>query len=140
VTAWRTALVSVALFVATIVVGWLVLSWFRNGSDQAARPRRQETALAEVTGLAPGRQVAVRGFVFVDSRIGTLLCSRRTRSSRPACAGDVLTLRGLDVTRLAMKQAEEAAGGYDAWSDGPVSVLGTTAGASTLMVKDVLPG
>jgi hypothetical protein len=136
---WRTALVSVVLFVGTLVVGWLVLAWVRNGHEQGAQPRGQETALVDVSRLAPGKQVAVRGFVFVDSHIGTLLCSRRTRASRPACKGDVVTLRGLDTTRLAMTQAKVAEGGYDAWSDGPVSLLATTVGASTLMVKDVLP-
>lgn len=137
---WRTAAVSVALFVATLVGGWLVVSWVGNGSEQGARPSGAETALTDVPHLAPGKQVAVRGFVFVDSQAGTLLCSRRTRASRPACKGDVVTLRGLDTTRLAMKQAKEAAGGFDAWSDGPVSLLGTTSGGPTLVVKDVLPG
>jgi hypothetical protein len=140
VTRWRTALLSVALFVATIVVGWFVLAWVRNGSEQGARPRGPEVALAEASRLAPGKQVAVRGFVFVDSHVGTLLCSRRTRASRPACKGDVVTLRGLDTARLAMKQSKQAEGGYDAWSDGPVSLLATSVGASTLVVKDVLPG
>jgi hypothetical protein len=137
---WRTATVSAALFVATLVVGWLALSWIRNGSEQGARPTDSEIALTDASRVAPGTQVAVRGFVFVDSHLGTLLCSRRTRASRPACKGEVVTLRGLDTNRLAMKQAKVAAGGYDAWSAGPVSLLATTSGGPTLVVKDVLPG
>jgi hypothetical protein len=130
---------SLALGGLTFLLVWVVVGWLRHRDVVTAEPHGDETPI-EVAANAPrGTDVTVRGYVFVDSHTGTLLCSSRTTDSRPACSGDVLTLADLDVSRLPLERAEEPAGGYDAWTDDQVVLLGTTGAGGVLVVKDVLP-
>lgn len=137
---WRTLAVSAVLFAVTLAIPLVVVSWLRHDDRAQARPRGQESRIADAARLAPEQDVVVRGFVFIDANVPMLLCSQRTGGDRPACSGDVLRLEGLDTSRVALERARETKGGYDAWSDGEVVLLGTTQGSGTLLVKDVLPG
>ena len=137
---WRTAAISVALFVATIALVVLIAGWLRHDDSDVARPKPHEVAIGVAARMAPEQRVAVRGYVFLDAHVEPLLCSQRRGSSRLACAGDVLQLEDLDTSRLALERAKITAGGYDAWSTGEVVLLGTTDGGGTLRVQDVLPG
>jgi hypothetical protein len=137
---WRTLAVSAVLFAVTLAIPWIVVSWLRHDDHAQARPRGQESRIADAARFPPEKEVVVRGFVFIDANVPMLLCSQRTTGDRPACSGDVLRLEGLDTSRLSLERAFQSKGGYDAWSDGEVVLLGTTQGSGALLVKDVLPG
>jgi hypothetical protein len=135
----RVALVSLVAAAATFGAAWLVLRAVQDDGAEAASPRGEELSVGEAAAVGVDQHVAVRGFVFVDEQAGALLCSQTTGGSRPACEGDVVRLLDLDTSRLALEIAAEAEGGYDAWSDGEVVLLGTTVGGAGLRVEDVLP-
>jgi hypothetical protein len=126
------------LALATFALVWLVVGWLRHRDVERTHVRGEEVAVLTAANAPRGTKLKVRGYVFLDSHVGTLLCSkRRTSGGRPACDGDVLTLEDLDTSRLALHHAKVTAGGYDAWSDGPVVVLGTAQGP-LFLVEDVL--
>jgi hypothetical protein len=135
----RIAIVCVALAALTFGAVWLYRSAVRDEGPEASSPEGDELSVAEAARTPVEQTITVRGFVFVDETAGTLLCSQTTGGDRPACEGDVLRLESLDTSRLALEVAEEADGGFDAWSDGEVVLLGTTLGGARLVVKDVLP-
>jgi hypothetical protein len=137
--ALRTAIVCVALAAATFAAVWGYRTVVRDDGPEAADPRGAELSVGEARRAGLDQTVTVRGFVFIDSTAGELLCSQTTGGDRPACDGDVMRLEGLDPSRLALEVADEPEGGYDAWSDGEVVLLGTTVSGAGLMVKDVLP-
>lgn len=138
-TRWRTAGLTVAAFVATLAIAWVVAMALRDEGGEHAEPEADEVSVLEAARAVPERELAVRGFVFIDDATGPVLCSQTTGGARPACEGDVLRLESLDVSRLALDVADDPSGGYDAWSDGEVVLLGTTRGGARLVVKDVLP-
>jgi hypothetical protein len=131
---------TVGLAVVTFLLVAIVVGWLRHRDVERSRTHGSEIGVLDAANSRRGTEVVVRGYVFVDSHVGTLLCSRRKTGARPVCDGDVVTLEGLDTSRLAMHRAEVKAGGYDAWSDRDVVLLGSNEGGGTLLVKDVLPG
>jgi hypothetical protein len=135
----RIAAVCVALAAATFGAVWLYRTIVRDEGPEAASPEAEELSVAEAARTPVEQTITVRGFVFLDEEAGALLCSQTTGGERPACEGDVVRLESLDTSRLALEVADEAEGGYDAWSDGEVVLLGTTLGGARLVVKDVLP-
>ncbi len=84
------------------------------------------------------QDVAVRGYLFVDEQEEVTICSARTDGDVAFCAGTVMQVVGLDLSRLALERGETPSGRPWAWSDGPVSLLGSKRGA-LLDVKDILP-
>ena len=135
----RIAVLCVALAAVTFGAVWAYRSTVGDDGPEASSPEGAELSVADAARTPVEQTITVRGYVFVDETAGTLLCSQTTGGSRPACEGDVLRLESLDTSRLALEVAEETEGGYDAWSDGEVVLLGTTLGGARLVVKDVLP-
>jgi hypothetical protein len=127
----------VCLVVVGVLVGGFLLYRATTGNEEAGKvPGAVTVATAEAAPI--DREVAVTGYVFIDEFTGTLLCSERTRGSRPACKGDVATLDRLDPNRLDLVRAPKGAKGFDAWSR-DVVVLQVRARRVTLVVEDVLP-
>jgi len=135
----RVTAICVALAAATFGAVWAYRTAVRDRGPEAATPKGDELSVFEAGRTPVEQTITVRGFVFLDDEAGALLCSQTTGGSRPACAGDILRLEDLDTSRLALEVAEGTEGGYDAWSDGEVVLLGTTLGGARLVVKDVLP-
>jgi hypothetical protein len=130
---------NLALAAVTFLLVWMVVSWLRHRDVARVHPRRDEVSVDAAAHADPDVDVAVRGYLFIDAKAGTLLCSERTTGKRPACAGLTLTLFDLDTSRIDLERADEPRGGYDAWSDGQVVLLGSSAGGGAFVVKDVLP-
>jgi hypothetical protein len=127
----------VCLGIALAAYGGFLVYRSRTGTAKATPGpgvlRVEEAVLAPVDS-----KVAVIGYVFTDRFTGDLLCSERTKGSRPACKGTAASLQQLDPTRLALEHAKVEKGGFDAWTPDPV-VLQVRARRATLIVQDVLP-
>jgi hypothetical protein len=102
----------------------------------AARPRPGELSVAAAIGKGSAAGVLVRGYVFEEPALGTLLCGARTRGSPPACTGGFLYLDGLDPSRLNFDEARDAQGHLVGWTGTPV-VLGGDLRALTLTVSEI---
>lgn len=134
----RTVLASVGAAAITFVIAYLVISTLRpEPATQVAKANGAAVTVDDAVRAGGSHRVAVRGYVFLDERAGALLCSARTNDDSRACSGSSLQLVGLDASRLDLEHASQTRGGYDAWSRGAVSLLGTIDHA-TLTVEDVL--
>lgn len=134
----RTALVSVAAAAVTFAIVYAVITALRPArTTETAKATGSAVTVETAASEGRGQVVAVRGFVFLDEGVGALLCSQRTTARRPACAGSSLVLEGLDVSRLELVRAEQAKGGYDAWTRTAVTLQGRVDRAA-LTVQDIV--
>ena len=131
----RRILLNVAAFAVTFGVVAVVVLALRGDDVDRAKGDEEVLSVNELLGRPSRTRAAVRGFVFIDARTGTLLCSAR-RGSPPACDGKVVRLNGLDYTRLDLGRST-AARAYDAWTRDAVDLVGEWAGG-VFTVEDIL--
>jgi hypothetical protein len=131
----RRILFNVALFAITFGVVAVVVLAVRGDDVDRAKGDDRVLSVNELLRRPSHTRTAVRGFVFIDARTGTLLCSAR-RGSPPVCDGKVVRLDGLDHTRLDLDRSN-APHTYDAWTADAVDLLGEWVGG-LFLVDDIL--
>lgn len=128
--------------VVALLVAIGVRAFFDGGDDEPAYEavESDEAALdpGDATLRAPvGTAIAVRGYVYDDGSF-LQLCDSLTDDDPPRCMGPSLLLRGLDLARLSLTEAE--IDGTDVlYTDEPVTLGGTVDGTQ-LDVVEVLSG
>lgn len=135
----RTALQSLVLAAVGFGAVYLLATSLRSDSkNDVAGTNASALSVVDAAKTAPLKPISVRGFIFVDSTDRVLLCSERTKEKVPFCAGTVMEVRDLDLSRLPMKRGKTLSGNDWAWSDGIVALLGSHRGA-IFDARDVLP-